>query len=211
MVQESSTSRVCFVIFLVVSTILIGLGILLISAGGIYIISQGNSATTMAAEAANIGPYYPTGLLTFHTMFFNTIFLVIPLILTWLIMFRSSAYDFIFKVISLIFVVAVAYSLFFVAIAMATFNANSTVFQTCNPIAPATLDPNTAVLCNSGKIVASGVWLCFVGELTLFLVLLLIMGEWYGENSSPRPSGNTNNINTQQTVERTTERSTVEV
>jgi len=210
-VQESSTSRVCFIVFLIVSTVLIALGILLISAGGIYIISQGNSAATTTAAQLNIGPYFPTGLLTLHTMFFDIIFLVIPLILTWIILFQSSSYDYVLKVISLIFVVAVTYSLFFQSVAMATFNANSTIFQMCNPIAPATLDPNTAVLCNSGKIVASGVWLTFVGELTLFLILLLIMGEWYGVNSSPRPSGNTNNNNTQQNVERTTERSTVEV
>jgi len=190
MVEESSTSRLCSVIFLIVGTVLVALGILLTNAGGIHSISN-----STAPSDASGGPLFPLGLGNSHDIFFNFIFLLTPVVLTWFLLFKSSNYDFILKLIAMIFVVTVVYSLFFQGVAQSVYDANTVIVNGCKPDANNNISVAQQSLCDGLKLSTAGIWITFIGELTILIILAILSTE-IGGRSTP-----TNTVQPRERVE----------
>jgi len=155
----------------VVGTVFVALGILLVSAGGLRIVAQEN-----LANGINLGVGGGFGLPNTNDVFFDLIFLLIPVVLVFVVLFKSSQYDHILKVIGLVFAATVVYGLFYLSILASVYNANSSWVTICTPV-NGQIAVSTQANCDGAKVILAGLWITFIGELLVLIVLGILLSE----------------------------------
>jgi len=160
-----SSSRSCAIVGVIIATIFIALGTLITMTGGLLV-----TATSTTPTISSGGPFTPLGLGSSHDIFFSLFFILIPLVLTFVVLFKSSHYDFPFKITALVFCLVSSYSLFYQAIAEALFVSNTTSIMACIPPNNGQLSLAQVALCNAGRVTAGGMWILFFGQTILMIV-----------------------------------------